>query len=70
MDYKEKLKDIINSNKTPFVDIDTFLKYFPELKEENKDEKIKKAIRYAIGQSTHSDGTLINGVSSDSIKSR
>ena len=29
------------------------------------DERIRKAIGYAIGQSTHSDGTLINGVSSE-----
>ena len=35
----------------------------PELKD-SRNEKIRKAIRYAIGQSTHSDGTLINGVSS------
>ena len=33
MNYKEKLQNIINSDNTPFVDIDTFLKYFPELKE-------------------------------------
>ena len=37
---------------------------FPELKEYG-DERIREAIRYAIGQSTHSDGTLINGVSSE-----
>ena len=37
---------------------------FPELKE-NEDERIRKAIEYAICQSTHSDGTLINGVSSE-----
>lgn len=37
---------------------------FPELKE-SEDEKIKKAIRYAISQSTHSDGTLINEISSE-----
>ena len=43
MDYKEKLKAIINSNKTPFVDIDTFLKYFPELKE-SENERIRKAL--------------------------
>ena len=43
MDYKEKLKAIINSNNTPFVDIYTFLKYFPELKE-SEDEKIRKEI--------------------------
>jgi len=36
---------------------------FPELKE--GEESIRKAIGYAIGQSTHSDGTLINGVSSE-----
>ena len=36
----------------------------PELKE-SEDERIRKAIRYAIGQSTHFDGTLINGVSSE-----
>jgi hypothetical protein len=36
---------------------------FPELKE-SEDERIMKAIGYAIGQSTHSDSTLINGVSS------
>jgi hypothetical protein len=36
----------------------------PELKE-SEDERIKKAIGYAIGQSTHLDGTLINGVSSE-----
>ena len=35
---------------------------FHELKEGN-DEKIRKAIRYAIVQSTNYDGTLINGVS-------
>ena len=40
-------------------------KLLPELKEESDDERIRKAIRYAIGQSTHSDGTLINGVSSE-----
>jgi hypothetical protein len=44
MDYKEKLKAIINSNKTPFVDIDTFLKYFPELKE-SEDERMVKFIK-------------------------
>ena len=33
--------------------------------EESEDERIRKAIGYAIGQSTHSDGTLINGVSSE-----
>lgn len=38
-------------------------KTFPELAE-SEDDKIRKAIGYAIGQSTHSDGTLINGVSS------
>ena len=38
---------------------------FPELKEELKSEVIRKAIGYAIGQSTHSDDTLINGVSSE-----
>ena len=43
MDYKEKLKAIINSDNTPFVDIDTFLKYFPELKE-SEDEKIRKEL--------------------------
>lgn len=37
---------------------------FLELKE-SEDERIRKAIGYAIGQSTHSDGTLINGVSSE-----
>lgn len=37
-----------------------------ELKEnESEDEKIKEAIRYAIGQSTHSDGTLVEGVLSE-----
>ena len=39
-------------------------RFFPELAE-SEEEKIKKAIGYAIGQSTHSDGTLINGVSSE-----
>lgn len=34
---------------------------FPELRE-SEDEKIKRAIGYAIGQSTHSDGTLIDGI--------
>ena len=43
MDYKEKLKAIINSKKTPFVDINTFLKYFPELAESD-DERIRKEI--------------------------
>ena len=37
---------------------------FPKLAV-SEDEKIRKAIGYAIGQSTHSDGTLINGVSSE-----
>ena len=41
MDYKEKLQDIINNDNTPFVDIDTFLKYFPELME-SEDERIRK----------------------------
>lgn len=37
-----------------------------ELKEnKSEDEKIKEAIRYAIGQSTHSDGTLVEGVLSE-----
>ena len=43
MDYKEKLKAIINSKKTPFVDINTILKYFPELKE-SEDERIRKEL--------------------------
>ena len=43
-----------------------FEKMFPELKESKEsDARIRKAIGYAIGQSTHSDGTLINGVSSE-----
>ena len=37
---------------------------FPELAV-SEDGRIRKAIGYAIGQSTHSDGTLINGVSSE-----
>ena len=37
---------------------------FPELAE-SEGERIRKAIGYAIGQSTHSDGILINGVSSE-----
>ena len=42
---------------------------FPELKEskESEDERIRKAIGYAIGQSTLSDGTLINGISKEEI---
>lgn len=47
MDYKEKLKAIINSNSTPFVDIDTFLKYFPEFKE-SEDERIRKGIIHGL----------------------
>ena len=43
MDYKEKLKTIINSDKTPFVDINTLLKYFPELKK-SEDERIADEI--------------------------
>jgi hypothetical protein len=51
MGYKEKLKAIINSNKTPFVDIDTFLKYFPELKE-SEDERVRnKLIKFFKGYS-------------------
>lgn len=37
---------------------------FPELRE-TVDEKIKEAIRYAIGQSKHADGTLISGISEE-----
>lgn len=37
---------------------------FPELKESD-DERIRKAIAYAIGQSTHNDGTLIDGILSE-----
>lgn len=43
MDYKKKLKDIISSVKTPFADIDIFLKYFPELKK-SEGERIRKGI--------------------------
>lgn len=41
--YKEKLAEIINSENTPFHDIDVLIKYFPELKE-SEDEKIRKEI--------------------------
>lgn len=63
--YDEALKAVVVAHK----DEDRHLKatlerIFPELKELD-DEMIRKAIRYAIGQSTHSDGTLINGVSSE-----
>lgn len=37
---------------------------FPELKE-NEDEKIRKAISYAICAAAHQDGTLINNVTKD-----
>jgi len=37
----------------------------PINQEWSEDERMRKAIEYAIGQSTHSDGTLINGVSSE-----
>jgi hypothetical protein len=43
---------------------DWVISKFPELKESEGD-RIRKAIRYAIGQSTHTDDTLINGVSSE-----
>lgn len=41
-----------------------FEELYPELKE-SEDERIRKAIVYAIGQSSHYDGTLINGVFSE-----
>ncbi|MBP5723802.1 MAG: hypothetical protein J6X18_09570 [Bacteroidales bacterium] len=41
--YEQKLKEIINSNNTPFADIKILYKYFPELKE-SEDEKIRKEI--------------------------
>ena len=54
MNYKEKLKAIINSNKTPLVDIDTFLKYFPELKED-EDEKVRKTLIRFFKDSYHNE---------------
>jgi len=41
--YKQKLSDIINSNYTPLTDIDTFVRYFPELRESD-DERVRKAL--------------------------
>ena len=63
--YDEALKAAVVAHKDEDKHLKTTLeRIFPELKESG-DESIRKAIRYAIGQSTHSDGTLINGVSSE-----
>ena len=65
MTQEEKFNEAQRLYKTANADQKYVLeRLFPELKESG-DEMIRKAIRYAIGQSTHSDGTLINGVSSE-----
>lgn len=70
IDYKEKYEQALErarqfSEKPYLEDSAGIVEYiFPELAE-SEDERIKKAIEYAIGQSTHSDGTLINGISSE-----
>jgi hypothetical protein len=43
VNYEKKLKTIINSDTTPFYDIDILIKYFPELKE-SEDERIRKEL--------------------------
>ena len=67
IDYKQKIKDYMNSSEVDTLYKSMLNNLFPELKEskESEDERIRKAIRYAIGQSTHTDDTLINGVSSE-----
>ena len=66
MDYEEKLKTIINSNKTPFVDIDTFLKYFPELKESD-DEKIRKVLIELVKCNERSGYFMFNNITTSSM---
>ena len=69
-DYEKKYKELVGKIDKAYLYAQTdstkavLEEIRPELKE-SEDEKIRKAIRYAIGQSTHSDGTLINGVSSE-----
>lgn len=69
MDYEKKYKEALERAKEMYKqDCDTcqscLEQLFPELTE-SEEERIRKAIGYAIGQSTHSDGTLINGISSE-----
>ena len=54
----------IQKYSSDLAEIKRMEKIFPELRE-SEEEWIRKAIKYAIGQSTHSDGTLINGISSE-----
>ena len=63
MDYEKLYKEALERART-FLTNEVAADIFPELAG-SKDERIRKAIEYAIGQSTHSDGTLINGVSSE-----
>ena len=58
---KARMSKAYNSNRCT---IGYMNEIFPDI-EEREDERIRKAIGYAIGQSTHSDGTLINGVYSE-----
>ena len=60
MDYKERYEKALECAKLGM----SVEEIFPELRE-SEDEKIRKAISYAIAQSTHSDGTLINGVNQE-----
>ena len=59
-----KLRRFMEQGVDPLITRADVQDFFPELVE-SEDEGIRKAIGYAIGQSTHSDGTLINGVSSE-----
>lgn len=61
-EYKKKLEDAKYWHDCSEGDIPAILEeIFSELKE-SSDEKIRKAISYAIANSTHEDGILINGV--------
>ena len=65
--YKEsldKIQEVLNNAKKQghiVVRVEDLENTFHELKE-TEDERIRNAISYAIGNSTHEDGTLINGV--------
>ena len=72
MDYKKMYEEALerakylkeNTDSVNAKDISyTFEYIFPELSG-SEDERIRKAIGYAIGQSAHSDGTLTNGITS------